>query len=172
MTRDFLDFINERRAIRSFTNETIPKEYLLAIAEAGRHSSTSVNSQSRKFTIVQNKSLIDQLAHAMSTVMQQPTYDFYSPDALILVSVPRHNNYGQIETALAVQNMWLAASALNLGTTWTDQIRNLSDEPAVREVFNQLEIPSNHICWTILPVGVPAEDPAPKERTEEINFID
>lgn len=171
MAHEFLDFIKKRQAIRSFTGEAIAKKDLLTIAEAGRHSPTSVNGQSRKFTIVQNKSLIADLEKAIGAAMQQPNYDFYAPDALILVSVPRHNAYGQIETALAVQNMWLATSALNLGTTWTDQIRNLSDEPVVREVFNQLEIPRNHICWTILPIGVPAENPTPKKRTEDINFI-
>lgn len=171
MTQEFLDFIKSRQAIRSFTGETIPKEDLLAIAEAGRHSPTSVNSQSRKFTIVQNKPMITELEKALGSAMHQPNYDLYGADALILVSVPRHNNYGPIETALAVQNMWLAASALGLGTAWTDQIRNLSDDPAVRKVFDQIDIPSTHICWTILPVGVPAENPRPKTRTEEINFI-
>lgn len=34
MTQEFLDFIKSRQAIRSFTGETIPKEDLLAIAEA------------------------------------------------------------------------------------------------------------------------------------------
>lgn len=172
MTQEFLNLINKRQAIRAFTGERISKGDLLAIAEAGRHSPTSVNSQSRKFTVVQNKVLITELANAIGGVMNQSDYDFYNPDALVLVSVSRHNNYGQIETALAVQNMWLAISALGLGTTWTDQIRNLSDEPVVRAVFNQLKIPNNHICWTILPVGVPAENPALKNRTEEINIIE
>ena len=53
-----------------------------------------------------------------------------------------------------------------------DQIRNRCDEPIIRKILNELAIPIDHICWCVLPIGVPAEEPDAKERTETIHYID
>lgn len=168
----FFDILHSRRSIKQFTDDEIPYKDLLEIAKAARATPTSVNLQSRKFTIVQNKPLLKELASALGQAIGQPGYDFYNADALLLISSRRGYTYSEIETGLAVQNAYLAATALGYGTTWTDQIRNLSDENNIRSVLNKIDIPSNHILWTILPLGVPAEDPPVKKRTEEINIIE
>ena len=170
-TKDIFEVIHERRSIRNFTDEKIKREDLITIAEAARATPTSINLQQRKFTMVQNKELIKKLAQALGSVMGQRDYDFYNPDAIFLISSPRGYNYSQIETGLAVQNTYLAATALGYGTVWTDQIRNNCDEVPVREVLDEMQIPSNHICWTILPIVIPASQPTPKDRVEEINII-
>ncbi len=168
----FFKILYSRRSIKQFTDEKIPYEDLLEIAKAARATPTSVNLQSRKFTIVQNKPLIQEFASALGQAIGQPGYDFYQPDALLLISSRRGYTYSEIETGLAVQNAYLAASALGYGTTWTDQIRNMSDERNVRAVLDKMDIPASHILWTVLPIGVPAEDSPIKERTEEINIIE
>lgn len=170
--KDFFDVLHSRRSIKQFTDDKIPYEDLLEIAKAARATPTSVNLQSRKFTIVQNETLIQELASALGKAIGQPGYDFYNADALLLISSRRGYAYSEIETGLAVQNAYLAATALGYGTTWTDQIRNLSDQGHIRSVLDTLDIPINHILWTILPIGVPAEDPPVKNRTEEINIIE
>lgn len=172
MTKDIFEVIHNRNSIRHFTDEKIAREDLKKIAEAARATPTSVNLQSRKFTMVQNKDLIQKLARAIGSVIGQADYDFYKPDAIFLISSPRGYTYSQIETGLAVQNAYLAATALGLGTTWTDQIRNLCDEPAVRKALDEMGVPSNHICWTVLPIGVTAAQPQRKARTETIQIID
>jgi len=169
---NLFDVIQKRKSIREFTDEEISNEDLLKIGEAGRHSPTSVNQQNRKFTIVKNKQLISELGTAVGRQINIEDYDFYDPAAIILVSVPNAGQISAIEVGLAVQNMWLAATALDLGMAWTHQMNGLSDKAEVREVLNQLEIPSNHVCLNVMAVGVPAEKPNAKERNEEINLID
>lgn len=171
-TNDFFETIHRRSSIRHFTKEKIPKEELLKIAQAARATPTSVNLQQRKFTMVQNKPLIQKLAGALGAAIGQPDYDFYEPDAIFLISSPRGYTYSEIETGLATQNAYLAATALGYGTVWTDQIRNNCDHPAVRAVLGEMDVPSSHICWSVLPIGVPAMRPVPKERTEEIHIIE
>lgn len=170
--REFFEILHSRRSIKQFTDDAIPSEDLLEIAKAARATPTSVNLQGRQFTIVQNKPLLQELESALGQAIGQPSYDFYNADALLLISSRRGYTYSEIETGLAVQNAYLAATALGYGTTWTDQIRNVSDDKRIRSVLNKLDIPSNHILWTILPIGVPAENPPVKNRTEEINMID
>lgn len=169
---DFLTLIAERRTIRRFTQEKIKREDLLAIGQAARATATSVNGQRRKFTLVQNKDLIKALAQALGQVMGDPHYDFYQADSILLISSPRGYAYSEIETGLAAQNAYLAATALGIGMAWTDQIRNNCDQKPVRQVLNQMAIPSNHICWSVLVMGIPAEIPAAKERTEEVHIIE
>lgn len=169
---DLFDVIQRRKSIRAFADKEISNDDLLKIGEAGRHSPTSVNRQRRQFTIVKNKELISKLAHAVDQRINNKDYDFYDPGALILVSVPGTDQISAIELGLAVQNMWLAATSLDLGMAWTHQINGLSDTPEVRDVLDQLGIPSNHVCLNVMAVGVPAENPTPKTRTEEIHLVE
>lgn len=170
-SQDIFEVIHSCRSIRAYTNDQVSKEDLIKIVEAGRASPTSANQQSRKFTVVKNKPLIAELAQAIGRERHDFDYDFYSPAALILVSVPGADQISAVEVGLAVQNIWLAATALGLGMAWTHQINGLCNRRAVRKVLDKLELPSHHICLSVMTVGVPAENPPIKERTEEINLI-
>lgn len=165
---DVFETMRQRKSTRKFTRAPLNKDDLLKIAEAARMTATSVNQQSRQFTLIHNQAFIQRL----ETNLGGYGYGLYEPQAVLLISSPRDNTYSQIETGLAAQNAYLAATALGLSTVWTDQIRNRCDEPAIRQLLNEVNIPSNHICWTILPIGVPAEEPDAKERTETIHYID
>lgn len=164
---DVFETMRKRRSTRKFTRDPVKKEDLLKIAEAARMTATSVNQQSREFTIIQNQGMIKRFEKALGSF----GYGLYEPQALLLISSPRDNTYSQIETGLAVQNAYLAATALGLATVWTDQIRNRCDEPTIRQLLNEVHIPLDHICWTVLPIGVPAENQSAKERIEKINYI-
>lgn len=171
ITKDVFKVIEARGSVRTFKNKDISQEDLLKIAEAGRQSPTARNNQYRKFTIIQNKALIQELAQAVGVALGNESYNFYEPNALILVSVPRNDNNGPVEVGLASQNMWLAATALDLGMVWTNQMRDVTDDKAVRKILDQFEIPRDHVCLNALALGFPAEQLVAKERTEEINFI-
>lgn len=164
---DIFETMRQRRSSRKFTQAPVSQEDLLTIAQAARLTATSSNQQSRRFTIVHKQATIQKFEKALASY----GYGLYAPQALLLISSPRHNTYSQIETGLAVQNAYLAATALGLATVWTDQIRNRCDEVAIRKLLTEIKIPTDHICWTILPIGVAAENPASKERREEIIYI-
>lgn len=172
MKTEIFEVIHNRKSIRQFTDEQISKADLQVIAKAARATPTSVNLQTRTFTMVQNNKLIQKLEKAIRTAIGQPDFYFYNADSLLLISVPAGYPYSQIETGLAVQNAYLAATALGLGTTWTDQIRNQCDNEQVRSVLREMKIPDSHICWTVLPIGFPASQPSAKDRTEPITIIE
>lgn len=172
MSQDIFEVIHSRRSIRSYTGEKVFNDDLLKIAEAGRASPTSVNQQNRQFTIVNNPDQLKKLSQAVGQAIGQPTYDFNGATALLLVSVPGGGQISAIEVGLAVQNMWLAATALGLGMSWTHQINGVCDVPQVRQVLDELGLPSRHICLNAMAVGIPAEKPALKERRERIVLND
>lgn len=166
-----MELINNRTSIRSFTEEEIADEQLLLIAEAARTSPTDSNKQLRKFTIVKNKDLLKSLAQAIGQEIQIEGYDFYGATAILLISVPKDSLNSCYEVGLAVQNSWLTATAFGLGMAWTHQINGLSDQPGVRKILDTLAIPSNHICLNVMALGIPMEQPEPKEHTEEIHLL-
>lgn len=168
---NILDVIHQRTSIRSFTDEAISDDFLLEIAKAGRASPTANNKQNRTFSIVKNKELISQLAKAIGAETDRADYHFFNAAALLLVSVPDAPNYSLMEIGAASQNIMLAATSLNIGSVWTSQIIGISDQPAIRSILDQFNIPKNHQCYNIIALGHPAENPKVKERTEKIHFI-
>lgn len=166
-----MELINSRTSIRSFTEEEISDEKLRLIAEAGRASPTDSNRQLRKFTIVKNKDLLKNLAQAIGEAIEIDGYDFYGATAILLISVPKDSKNSCYEVGLAVQNSWLAATALGVGMAWTHQINGHSDQPRVRNVLDSLAIPRDHICLNVMALGIPTELPEPKEHIEKIHLL-
>lgn len=168
---ELMKLMNTRTSIRSFTDDEIADEQLTLIAEAGRASPTDSNKQRRQFTVVKNKELLKNLAQAIGEEIQLPAYDFYGATAILLISVPRDTPNSCYEVGLAVQNCWLAATALGLGMAWTHQINGRSDKQGVRQALDRLNIPKDHICLNVMAIGTPTEQPEPKEKTEEIYLL-
>lgn len=168
---NIFDVIHQRTSIRSFTDEEISDDTLLSIAKAGRASPTANNKQNRVFTIVKNKELINLLAKAIVDETGREDYNFFNPTAILLISVPDATRYSLFEVGAASQNIMLAATAFNIGSVWTSQINSISDQPAVRAVLDQLDIPRKHKCFNVIALGYPGEDPKVKERIEKIRLI-
>lgn len=169
--KNLLDTIHQRTSTRSFTTEQIADDILLKIAEAGRASPTANNKQQRVFTIVKNKEKIKCLAQAIEKETERKDYDFFSPAALLLVSVPDETLYSILEVGAATQNILLVATALGIGSVWTSQINEISRKPAVRKVLDQFNIPKDHLCFNVIALGYPNEAPEIKKRTEKIQLI-
>ena len=132
MEENLFNLLNQRRSVRSFTDEQVKKDDLIKIATAARTAPTALNTQSRKFTIVQNKTLIQKLAKAIGQAHGNPDYNLYNPNALLLISSPKDYESGQVEIGLAAMNAYLAVTALGLGTVWTNEIHNICDHENVR----------------------------------------
>lgn len=60
----------------------------------------------------------------------------------------------------ALENIFLAAHALGIGSVWINQLNGICDEPAVRAVLTKLKIPENHIVWGMAALGYAEAKPA------------
>jgi nitroreductase len=105
--------------------------------------------------------------------MDAASYNFYSPDTLVIASNYRDNRNGCNDCACAIQNIFLMSHELGIGSVWINQLRGICDEPEVRVVLNKLGIPENHVVWGMAALGYPAENPEAKPRNYEvIRYID
>jgi nitroreductase len=168
-----LEAIQTRRSIRCFAEKKIPHQELEEIVEAGRWAPTGMNRQQCRFTVVQDKALIERLAKAMRTELQLGgEYCFYHADALVLVSNERDNALGVQDCSCALQNIFLAAHALGVGSVWINQLSGACDRAAIRKVLDDLKIPQHHVIYGLAALGY-AEGPAPRapERKEPVEWF-
>lgn len=159
-----------RVSVRKFTAERVEDEKLKTIVECAKASPTGKNRQMRKFTVVHNRK-IQELARAVSSVLDIPNYRIYDCDALILISFEEDDRFGYCDSSVAIENIYLAAHALGLGSVWINQLREKCNSPEIRRVLDSFNIPKNHVVCGISAIGYPAEHPEPKTRTEPVEFI-
>ena len=88
-----------------------------------------------------------------------------------MISFAEDDIYGQCDSSCAIENTYLAAESLGLGAVWINQLRDKCNKPEIRKILDSFHIPHNHIICGFVALGYPAEKPAPKERTEPVEFI-
>lgn len=156
--------IMSRRSIRAFEEKQISREDLEQIVDCGRNAPSGMNKQAWKFTVVQNKDMLNMLAKAVREELgRDESYDFYAPDVLILVSNERDNHLGEADCACALENMFLCANSLGLGSVWINQFKGICDKPNIRAVLQKIKMPEAHIVWGCAALGYQAAAPRPKE---------
>lgn len=166
--------ILERRSVRAFSKKKIAKEDLELIVSAAKSAPSGRNRRMAKFTVVQNKEMLKKLAAAVSqTLSLGDGYDFYRPDVLILASNAKDNPLGIEDCACALENIFIAASSLGIGSVWINQLKGICDKPAIRGVLREINLPENHIVLGCAALGYPAEGvPVEmKQRTDAFEFI-
>ena len=85
-----IENIKTRRSVRSFSEKPISREDLSAIVEAGQYAPTAMNRQNFQFTVLTNKSKLEQLAQVIREAIGEGAgYNFYTPAALVLLSCDR-----------------------------------------------------------------------------------
>ena len=174
-----LDVIMTRTSVRSFTGEAIPQEQLETILKAGMAAPTAMNSQPWKFVVVTDKEKINEIfgggwrpemfttAGAVIVVCGETTYmrkPFGQPDA---PEEEQPNIFWYEDCSAAAENILLAAHALGLGAVWT---AGYPAEERIAPIQEALGIPEKVKALCIIPVGVPAENPEPKDKWKPENI--
>lgn len=167
-----METILTRRSIRSFEKKPIPEEDMKQIVDAALHAPSAMGRQTWKFTVVMNREKIQQLARAAGKVLGREDYDMYSPEALIIPSNSKESRFGRDDNACAMENIFLAAHSLGIGSVWINQLHEICDEPAVREVLREFGIPDDHVVYGLAALGY-ADDTViqPKERIGTVAWI-
>ena len=152
---DTLEAIRNRRSIRRYKNEAVPKADLEAIVDAGRLAATGSNRQPWDFVVVTGKPAIAGLtvsgawietAGAVIAVVMDPTSRWWIEDG-----------------AAAIENMLLASTALGYGSCWVEGDA-LPHEEMIKSL---LGIPSDRRVMALIPIGRPAETPQPRKKALE-----
>lgn len=166
---EVLQNILTRRSVRGFKEEQIKDEELDLILQAGIYAPSGMNKQSWQFTVVQNKEKIDLLAKVVREALGRDAgYNFYAPPTLIMLSNEKDNSNGLADCACALENIFLMANSLGIGSCWINQLKTICDVKEIREVLTSFGIPENHIVWGMASIGYPTNVPKINEKKDGV----
>jgi nitroreductase len=185
---DLLEAIKTRRSIRKYTDAPVDDAKINTILEAGRWAPSWANTQCSRFIVIRDAKIRAALADTVGKMKTPDGKEVVSGAAVAMTVVPvviavcaqigisgtkpggggggeyitDKGDWFMFDTALAVENMVLAAHALGLGTV----IMGAYDPVKAEKVLN---IPRGYRLTAIFPVGVPAAEgkaPPRKELSE------
>ncbi|MEM2001768.1 MAG: nitroreductase family protein [Candidatus Methanomethylicaceae archaeon] len=143
---DAFEAITKRRSVRSYLEDPIPRSVLERILEAGRLAPSAMNLQPWHFIVVTDK----EKQRALSTGRFAR---FLSEAPVVIVGCGNERlspKWYAIDTAIALQNMVIAATNEGLGSCWIGSF----DEMEVKKL---LKVPEGYRVIAMLALGYPRE---------------
>jgi len=155
---ELMQAIRARRSIRNYLDRPVEEEKLLAVLEAGRLAPSARNMQDWRFIVVSDPATRQRLAEAakgQQFVAQAPLVIAAcgTSDLVMTCGQPAY----AIDVAIALDHMTLAAASLGLGSCWIGAFY----EDRVKQI---LAVPPEVRVVALLPLGYPADMPAPRPR--------
>ncbi len=167
-TNPVIDAILSRRSTRAFEVKPIPKEDLEAIVTCGVWAPSAMNRQEWTFIVVNDRERIQNLAAVIGTALDRENYQMYSPEAAIIVGHKKGAQFGREDDGCAMENMFLAAHSLGIGSCWINQLQGICDVPEVRSQLSDLGLPEDYEVHGICILGYGAKETPAKERESTV----
>lgn len=154
----FLELAKKRYSVRSYLDRPVEKEKLLQVLEAARIAPSAVNKQPWNFIVVTNENTKNKIAETY------PREWFKTAPAVIVVCGNHSKSWKRkdgkdhcnIDVAIAIDHMTLAATDLGLGTCWVCAFD-------AKQCHKILGLPENLEVIALIPIGYPA-DTAPENK--------
>lgn len=164
-----IDTILKRRSIRQYKEEQISDKDLDTILECGSYAPSGMNMQSYVFIAIQNEEIMQEIINECMKIRKVNTSPFYGAPTIILVFADSNVPTYIKDASTAIENMHLAATALNLGACWINCTEDLFDLENGNKIREKIEIPSNYKCIGSLSLGyIDGKYPEAKQRKENI----
>ena len=159
--KDFLELVKNIYSCRAYQLRNIEKEKLDYLMECVRMAPSAVNKQPWRFHIVCND-------EDKSKLQQCYNREWFTTAPLYIIASVLHDeewvradgkHHGDIDIAIAVEHLCLAATEQELGTCWVCNF----DASLCKELF---AMPENEEPCVIIPIGYPADERKEKKRKE------
>lgn len=156
---NFLDLVKQRYSCRSYQNKSVEQEKLDYVMDCARLAPSAVNKQPWLFRIVSDDA---------SKAKLQECYDrdwFKTAPMYIICSILHDEewirydgkHHGNIDIAVAVEHLCLAATEQGLATCWVCNFN-------VEKCKKNFDIPADEDPTVIIPIGYAADQPTEKKR--------
>ena len=194
-----LDAIMTRRSTRSYKPDPVEEEKIRQILEAGRQAPSGGNNQTSHFFVIRNRDVLGRLISMTEKAFagMEVTENTYASmkhainaskkggyvfcyNAPVLIAVANRRDYGNniADCACAIENMMVAANALDLGSCWINQLRWLNEEPELVRYLQSLGMKEDERIYGAVIIGYPATESRLPNRSlmqqkgNEITWID
>ena len=163
MENQAIQNIMTRVSVREFTGEKISEAQIDTLLRAAMAAPTAINKQPWAFIVVTDEAVIAQLGEALpySRCSNHPAVAIIPCGDLSKAIPGEMANFWINDVSAATENLLLAAHAMGLGAVWTGLHPDMNRAKMVQEM---LGLPEHIIPLCVVPVGIPAEQPAIKDK--------
>jgi len=159
---DLFEATRERYSYRGpYRDDAIPEEHLRDIVQAGLDAPSGCNFQTTEFVIVTDRDKVAKIAE----IVDRDTIAAVPAVIVVLCDMEPELNgmkFWVEDCSAATENVLLAITALGYASCWIDGV--LRREGRAGKIAELLAIPPSRVVRIVLPVGVPAEEAARKEK--------
>jgi len=167
---EFCELIAKRYSVRAYKPDPIEEDKLQQVLEAAIIAPTAANNQPFRVIVIETRGREDELRR-----IYKGEWFVSAPIVICVCAVPSeawvrgkdNKNYCDVDAAIVMDHLILAATSLGFGTCWVAAF----DPEAAREV---LDLPQNLVPVLFTPLGYPADEPSEKKRKaleEIVSFI-
>lgn len=164
---DFQELIRARYSCRAYRSDPVAEDQLAQVLEAARLAPTADNRQPFRLVVIRTAGREQELQRVYGK-------DWFVQAPLVIAAcgVPAENwvrkqdgkNYNDVDVAIVMDHLILAAADLGLGTCWIAAF----DPAAAREL---LELPEGVEPVAFTPLGHPADAPRQKTRKKSDELV-
>lgn len=164
-----LNAIQTRVSVRQFTGEKISNEQINTLLRCAMAAPSAINKQPWAFLVVTDEALLQRMGEAFpfSRCGNGAACAFVMCGDMTKTIEGEGQGFWINDVSAATENLLLAAHAMGLGAVWTGVYPSRERTAQVQEL---LGLPEHIIPMCIVPVGVPDEKTAVKQKFKEENI--
>ncbi len=152
-----------RTSIRAYTDKDVDEKSVEQLLRAAMAGPTAGNKQPWRFVVIRDNATLKKISENFKSMAMAE----HAPVAIVVcgdteATFPGEGvGYWIQDASAATENLLLMAHSMGLGAVWCG-IYPMSDR--VKILSEMLSLPANIIPLNVIPIGYPAEDPAPKDK--------
>ena len=169
MENQVINNIMTRVSVREFTGEKISDAQIDTLLRAAMAAPSAINKQPWAFIVVTDEELISKLGEALpySRCSNHPACAIIPCGDLSKAIEGEMGAFWINDVSAATENLLLAAHSMGLGAVWTGLHPDMNRATMVQQLLN---LPDHIIPLCVVPVGIPAESPAVKDKYKPENI--
>ncbi|MBP3427719.1 MAG: nitroreductase [Clostridia bacterium] len=143
---DAMTAMLERRSIRKYKSDMIPRETLESIIEAGLWAASGRNKQAGMILAVTNRALRDKLSAMNAKIMGAPEgHDpFYGAPVVLVVLANKEVGTYVYDGSLVMGNLMLAAHELGVGSCWIHRAKEEFESEEGKAILRELGVEGDY----------------------------
>ncbi len=155
----FLELAKQRYSVRAYKSTSVQDEKLREVLEAARLAPTASNRQPFRLIVIHTEGRVEELRRIYS-----PVWFVEAPIVICICGLPSQSwvrrdrkDYSDVDVAIAMDHLILAATDLGLGTCWVGAFN-------AEEARRILRLPDDVEPIAFTPLGYPDDQPSPRHK--------
>lgn len=172
---EIMQALKERRSIRKYKADMVPKERIEEIMEAGLYAANGMGQQQPIVIAVTNRKLRDELSKLNCKIGGWPEgFDpFYGAPVVLIVLAPKAWPQRLYDGSLMLGQLMMAAHAIGLGSCWIHRAKEEFELEEGKAILKELGIEDEYEGIGHCVIGYPEQLPtAAQRKPKRIFYID